>query len=156
MKKIVYFLFVSITLLMTSCASNSATIIANGNDLSRYKYVVFGKDDQGDSELSDIILMVRNAISEKLIVVSPKEAYALSNQGVKVLAPKISVKTELWDGGHTYITINCYDYDTDQSVAVIKSSGIGITISQDQELAYKAIKKELEKNFGAIVYRYEK
>ena len=40
-----------------------------------------------------------------------------------------------------------YDYETNQSIAVVKSSGIGWTISQDQELAYKAIKKELNKFF---------
>ena len=42
---------------------------------------------------------------------------------------------------------NFYDYETNQSIAVVKSSGIGWTISQDQELAYKAIKKELNKFF---------
>ena len=59
----------------------------------------------------------------------------------------MNVKSELWDGGHSYITINLFDYDTNQSIAVIKSSGIGITVSQDQELAYRAIKKELDKVF---------
>ena len=47
----------------------------------------------------------------------------------------------------TYISISFYDYDTNQSIAVIKSSGIGWSISQDQKLAYKAIKKELDKVF---------
>lgn len=66
---------------------------------------------------------------------------------VKKLHPKINVKTEKWDGGHTYISISFYDYDTNQSIAVIKSSGIGWSISQDQKLAYKAIKKNLTKSF---------
>ena len=65
----------------------------------------------------------------------------------KSTSPKINVKTEKWDGGHTYISISFYDYDTNQSIAVVKSSGIGLTISQDQKLAYKAIKKELDKVF---------
>lgn len=43
--------------------------------------------------------------------------------------------------------ISFYDYDTNQSVAVVKSSGIGMTISHDQKLAYKALKKELDKTF---------
>lgn len=50
-------------------------------------------------------------------------------------------------GWWTYISISFYDYDTNQSIAVVKSSGIGLTISQDQKLAYKAIKKELDKVF---------
>lgn len=51
-------------------------------------------------------------------------------------------------GWWTYLYFNkFYDYDTNQSIAVIKSSGIGWSISQDQKLAYKAIKKELDKVF---------
>ncbi len=91
--------------------------------------------------------MVKNEISEKLQVVSAEKASSLINQGEKVLSPKINVKTEKWDGGHTYISISFYDHYTNQSVAVVKSSGIGWSISQDQELAYKAIKKELDKAF---------
>ena len=49
--------------------------------------------------------------------------------------------------GHTYISINLYDYETNQSIAVIKSSGIGLSISHDQQLAISAIKKELNKVF---------
>jgi hypothetical protein len=85
--------------------------------------------------------------SEKLQVVSAEKAKTLIAFGEKVASPKINVKTEKWDGGHTYISISFYDYDTNQSIAVIKSSGIGWSISQDQKLAYKAIKKELDKVF---------
>ena len=88
-----------------------------------------------------------NDISEKLQVVSSEKARSLIYQGEKVLSPRINVKTEKWDGGHTYISISFYDYDTNQSVAVVKSSGIGMTISHDQKLAYKALKKELDKTF---------
>lgn len=105
----------------------------------------FGSEDKGDAELADILMMVQNDISERLHVVSPEEARSLIVQGEKVLSPRINVKTEKWDGGHTYISISFYDYNTNQSVAVVKSSGIGLSISQDQKLAYKAIKKELEK-----------
>ena len=78
---------------------------------------------------------------------SAEKAKTLIAFGEKVASPKINVKTEKWDGGHTYISISFYDYDTNQSIAVIKSSGIGWSISQDQKLAYKAIKKELDKVF---------
>ena len=57
------------------------------------------------------------------------------------------MKSEKWDGGHTYISISFYDYATNQSVAVVKSSGIGLTISHDQKLALSAIKKELDISF---------
>lgn len=148
MKKIHYVLFALISLLIVSCASSqSTTTIAKGNNVSNYKYVVFGSEDEGDAELADILMMVQNDISEKLQVVSPEKARILIRQGERVLSPRINVKTEKWDGGHTYISISFYDYDTNLSVAVVKSSGIGLSISQDQKLAYKAIKKELDKTF---------
>ena len=108
---------------------------------------MFGNEDDGDAELADILMLVQNDISEKLQVVSSEKAHSLVNQGEKVLYPKISVKTEKWDGGHTYISISFYDYSTNQSIAVVKSSGIGLSISQDQKMAYKALKKELDKTF---------
>lgn len=149
MKKLAFVLLaIFISLLFVSCASSqSATTIAKGKDISIYKYVVFGSDDEGDAELADILMMVQNEISEKLQVVSPEKARLLINQGECILSPRINVKTEKWDGGHTYISISFYDYNTNQSVAVVKSSGIGMSISQDQKLAYKAIKKELDKTF---------
>ena len=148
MKNLSYILVAIVSLLLVACASSkSVTTLANGNDLSKYKYVVFGNDDEGDAELADIMMMVQNDISEKLQVVSPDKALTLIRQGESVLSPRINVKTEKWDGGHTYISISFYDYSTNQSVAVVKSSGIGLSISQDQKLAYKAIKKELDKTF---------
>ena len=103
-------MFVAIvSLLLVACASSkSATTVANGNDLSKYKYVVFGNDDEGDAELADIMMMVQNDISEKLQVVSPDKALTLIRQGESVLSPRINVKTEKWDGGHTYISISFY------------------------------------------------
>ena len=59
----------------------------------------------------------------------------------------IHVTSEKWDGGHTYITVTFYDYNTNQSVAVIKSSGIGMTISHDQNIALNAIRKKINKLF---------
>ena len=108
---------------------------------------MFGANSDGDAELEDIVMMVQNEISEKLHVVSAEKATLLLSIGEKVVSPKINVKTEKWEGGQTYISVNFYDYETNQSIAVVKSSGIGWTISQDQELAYKAIKKELNKFF---------
>ena len=84
---------------------------------------------------------------------SAEKAILLLSLGEKVVSPKINVKTEKWDGGYTYISVNFYDYDTNQSIAVVKSSGIGLTISQDQELAYKAIKKELNKFFLKMTHK---
>lgn len=149
MKKYVsYFMLIAIVSVFVSCASSkSTTTVLSGTDISKYKYVVFGTGDAGDAELADMLMMVQNEISEKLQVVSAEKAKTLIAFGEKVASPKINVKTEKWDGGHTYISISFYDYDTNQSIAVIKSSGIGWSISQDQKLAYKAIKKELDKVF---------
>ena len=109
--------------------------------------VVFGREDDGDAELADILMIVQNELSEKLNVVSPSNASAIISNGGKVLSPRISVKSEKWDGGHTYISISFFDYATNQSIAVVKSSGIGLSISHDQKLALSAIKKELNKTF---------
>lgn len=149
MKKIVYtFSLITFISLMMSCASSkSTTTISNGITLSDYKYIVFGREDDGDAELADILMIVQNELSEKLTVVSPTNATAIISNGGKVLSPRISVKSEKWDGGHTYISISFFDYATNQSVAVVKSSGIGLSISHDQKLALSAIKKELNKTF---------
>ena len=144
----------SVVSVLSSCASSKSTsTVLNGTDLSKYKYVVFGANSDGDAELEDIVMMVQNEISEKLHVVSAEKATLLLSIGEKVVSPKINVKTEKWEGGQTYISVNFYDYDTNQSIAVVKSSGIGLTISQDQELAYKAIKKELNKFFLKMTHK---
>ena len=39
------------------------------------------------------------------------------------------------------------DYMTSETVAIVKSSGIGWSISQDQKMSLKAIRKELDKVF---------
>ena len=88
MKKL-HLLLTVVTFILASCASsNSTTTIAKGDDISKYKYVVFGSEDKGDAELADILMMVQNDISERLHVVSPEEARSLIVQGEKVLSPK--------------------------------------------------------------------
>lgn len=139
----------SFVAVLVSCASSKVTTtVSKGCDIKQYKYVVFGSNDEGDAELADILMMVQNSISEKLQVVSVEKAKSLILMNEKVVSPKINVKTEKWDGGHTYISISFYDYNTNQNIAVIKSSGSGLSISQDQKLAYKAIKKELDQVFS--------
>ena len=91
-----------ISVLIMSCASSHNTTIAKGNDISLYKFIVFGNNDEGDAELADILMQVQNDLSERFQVVSPENVLQLINQGVKVISPKINVKTEKWDGGHTY------------------------------------------------------
>ena len=93
-------------------------------------------------------MAVQNEIAAtKLTVVSAQEGVAKVALGESVLTPNIHVSTEKWDGGHTYITITFYDYDTGQSIAVLKSSGIGLSIPQDQNIALRAIRKKLKKVF---------
>ena len=106
MKKYVsYFTLIIIVSVFVSCASSkSSTTVLSGTDISKYKYVVFGTGDEGDAELADILMMVQNEISEKLQVVSAEKAKTLIAFGEKVASPKINIKTEKWDGGHTYIS----------------------------------------------------
>lgn len=149
MKLFTYIFVVWAMFVVISCASSHhTTVMSNGSTISEYKYVVFGKeDDKGDAELADILMMVQNELSKKFVVVSYSEAIDLTERGEKVISPRISVKSEKGDGGHTYISISFYDFITNQGVAVVKSSGIGWTISHDQKLAFNAIKKELDKIF---------
>ena len=148
--KTIYYIIISLVAIFTisSCAtSNSTTTLMNGISLNQYQYVVFGTENNGDAELDDILLLVQNEISTKLTVVSPSEANSLILRGISVLTPRINAKSEKWEGGHTYITISFYDFEKNVCVAVVKSSGIGLSISHDQSLALSAIQKELNKAF---------
>ena len=135
---------VSQFILFNSCSSSNA-VVSHGSDLSKYKYVVFGKESTGDRELDDMIMLIQNEIANRLQVISAQKGLELLNLGELILSPNINVKSEKWDGGHTYITINFHDYAASQSIAVIKSSGIGLTISHDQKIALNAIRRKLDK-----------
>lgn len=148
MKILKLFVIIVVGIMIQSCSTSKA-VISQGADLSKYSYVVFGRESSGDRELDDVVMNVQNEIANtKLSVVSPQTAYAKIAGGEYVLSPNIHVTTEKWDGGHTYITITFYDYNTNLSVAVLKSSGIGMTISHDQEIAIDAIRKKLKQIFG--------
>lgn len=149
MKRLIYSIIFILSLILVSCASSkSTTTVSDGINISDYKHIVYGDDDKdGAAELTDILLLVQNELSGKMTVVSPSEALRLVDAGDKVISPRINVKSEKWDGGHTYITISFYDFKTNHLVAVVKSSGIGLSISHDQKLALSAIKKELNKVF---------
>lgn len=135
------------SMVFTSCSSSANLVLSSGTNISKYKYVSFGKEQEGDRELDDIMLLVQNEIvNTKLQPISL--TYAPDDYLGCTLTPHINVKSEKWEGGHTYITITFYDLYTDQSVAVIKSSGIGLSISQDQKLALGAIRKKLQSTFG--------
>ncbi|MCM1142057.1 MAG: hypothetical protein NC453_26095 [Muribaculum sp.] len=151
MRRILSVLIVILTLastnFLTSCSSSANLVVSNGANISKYKYVSFGKDQTGDRELDDVMMLVQNEICDtRLQPISL--SYAPDDYLGYTLSPNIHVTSEKWDGGHTYITITFYDLLTDQSVAVIKSSGIGMSISQDQKLALKAIRKKLQSVFG--------
>lgn len=133
--------------LVCSCTSSKA-VLASGVNLSKYEYVVFGDKSSGDRELDDVLMLVQNAIADtRLTVVSAKNAISLIADGKYVLTPHINVKSEKWEGGYTYITLSFYDYDTNQSLIVIKSQGIGMTVSHDQKIALKSITKKLQEVF---------
>ena len=132
--------------LLNSCSSSNA-VVSHGSDLSKYKYVVFGKEPTGDRELDDVVMLIENEIANIFKVISAQKGLELLKYGEFILSPSINVKSEKWDGGHTYITINFHDYDTNQSIAVIKSSGIGLTVSHDQKIALNAIRKKLNRIF---------
>lgn len=134
-------------LVLSSCSSTANLVVSNGVDITKYKYVCFGKEQTGDRGLDDVMMQVQNEIANtKLQPISV--SYAPDDYLGKTLSPNIHITTEKWEGGHTYITITFYDLLTNQSVAVVKSSGIGLSISQDQKLALNAINKKLHNVFG--------
>ena len=134
--------------IVCSCATSRA-VISNSVDISRYDYVTFGDETTGDRSLDDIVLLVQNEITDtRLQGVSSNDANSLIIAVKKVLPPNINVKSQYWDGGHTYITVTFYDFASDQQVLVLKSSGIGLTVPHDQKIALKAIRKKIQSTFG--------
>ena len=133
--------------LMTSCGSGKI-VLSHDTNIDKYKYVIFGDEVSGDNELDDILMEVRNLIANcNLKILSASDAFEISQCSGSILSPNIHISTEKWEGGHTYITVKFVDYETEQSIAIVKSSGIGLSISQDQNIALKAMKKELKKLF---------
>ena len=131
--------------LITSCAS-SKVVLSNNANISKYKYVIFGNKTSGDRELDDVVMSVQNLIAETDLTVLPaSNTLKILECSDSILTPNIHIIS--WDGGHTYITVTFYDYNNNQSVAVIKSSGIGMTVTHDQSIALSAIKKRLNKLF---------
>ena len=142
--------------LMTSCVSGKI-VLSNDANISKYKYVIFGKETSGDRELDDVVMSVQNQIAEtNLIVLSASNTVKIIEYSDSILTPNIHVTSEKWDGGHTYITVTFYDYNTNQSVAVIKSSGIGMTVSHDQNIALSAIRKNLISCSGSTKFSQQK
>lgn len=96
--------------------------------------------------MDDVVLSVQNLIAETDLTVLPaSNILKILECSDSILTPNIHVTS--WDGGRTYITVTFYDYNNNQSVAVIKSSGIGMTVTHDQSIALSAIKKRLNKLF---------
>lgn len=132
---------------MTSCASSRIVLSDNAN-LNKYKYVIFGNETTVDRELDDVMMEVRNLISRTgLRVLSASDATKMISCSDSILTPNINVNTEKWDGGHTYITITFYDYANNQPIAVVKGSGIGLSLRHDQNIALGRIKKKLHRLF---------
>jgi len=147
MNRLSLFMLCCLAMAFSSCLSSANIVVSNGVDISKYKYVSFGKEQTGDRSLDDIMMLVQNEIANtRLQPISL--SYAPDDYLGNTLTPNIHLTSEKWDGGHTYITITFYDLLTDQSVAVVKSSGIGFSIAQDQKLAIGAIRKKLQAVFG--------
>ena len=135
-------------LLVTSCMS-SKIVLARDVNISKYKYVVFGRDTSGNKELEDIIMSVQNRIAEtSLTVLSASNTLKILACSDSILTTNIYVSSEKWDGGHTYITVTFCDYNNGERVAVVKSSGIGLTIGHDQSIALSALGDKLNELFN--------
>ena len=137
---------VTILILLASC-STGKIVLSNNADISKYKYVIFGNESSGDRELDDIVMAVQNQITETSLKVLSTSDVSSIRMTDSILTPNIHITSEKWDGGYTYITVTFYEYSNNQCIAVVKSSGIGVTVSHDQNIALGAIKKKLDKLF---------
>lgn len=146
-QKVTLFIITIVAILMTSCASGKI-VLSNDADISKYKYVIFGTETSGDRELDDMVMSVQNIIAgTNLTVLSASNTLRIFECSDSILTPNIHITSEKWDGGHTYITVTFYDYNTNQRVAVVKSSGLGMTVGHDQSIALRAIRKKINKLF---------
>ena len=142
MKTLVYSLLIAVVIILQSCSTSKA-VISHEIDLSKYSYVVFGKETTGDRELDDIVMAVQNEIADtKLRVISEQDGLAKIALGESVLSPNIHVSTNKWTG-ITTITITFYDYKTDSMVIVLKSEAARAIISKGQNIALNAVGKKL-------------
>jgi len=134
--------------LMASCSS-SRVVLSNSANIYKYRYVVFGNESLGDRELDDIVLEVRNMIAETDLQVlsSSSDVSKILECSDSILSPYIQVTTEKWEGGHTFITVTFHDYTNNERIAVVKSSGIGMSIKRDQQIALGAIRRKLNQLF---------
>lgn len=136
-----------IVALMASCSS-SRVVLSNSANIYKYKYVVFGTESLGNRELDDIVLEICNMITETdLQVLSSSDMPKILECSDSILSPNIHVTTEKWNGGHTFITVTFHEYANNERVAVVKSSGIGMSIKRDQEIALGAIRRKLNQLF---------
>ena len=146
MKKWLFLIVLIFSLI--SCGT-SETVVSTGVNLGEYEYCLLGTGaTSGDADVVDIVLRVENILPEVFTIVSKERAYYLVQEGKKVLTPDISVKSEKWDGGYSYISISFRDLSTGRLLAVAKSSGQGMSIQEDQNIALNKIYKELVSKFG--------
>ena len=95
------------------------------------------------------MMEIRSLISRTSLKVLPtSDATKIISCSDSILSPNINVNTEKWDGGHTYITITFYDYTNNQPIAVVKGSGIGLSLRHDQNIALGRIRKKLHRLFN--------
>lgn len=153
MKNTAYLLLLALAFCFSSCYTSHTTCVNNENSiLEQYKHVVF-TPDSAELELADIVMYVHNEMANIVSVVTEDKIASLLQDSNKVAYATVCASTEKWPGGHTFITIVFRDVNATTPMAVVKSSGIGVSIKNDQNIAKRAISRELRKAFGiAPVY----
>lgn len=61
MRALGLFSLIAVVIILQACSTSKA-VISHGIDLSKYSYVVFGKESTGDRELDDIVMAVQNEL----------------------------------------------------------------------------------------------
>ena len=76
MRTLGLFSLIAVVIILQACSTSKA-VISHEIDLSKYSYVVFGKETTGDRELDDIVMAVQNEIADtKLRVISEQDGLA--------------------------------------------------------------------------------
>ena len=94
MKRISFLIAMVLAIIsLASCSSSANLVISNGANLSNYKYISFGKEQTGDRNLDDIMMLIQNEIANtKLQPISL--SYAPDDYLSHTLSPNIHITSE--------------------------------------------------------------
>lgn len=139
-----YLFFFCAVLLLHSCSPSATYNIASGVDLSKYKYVVWPTEINGDRDLDYVMFEAYNAMCEtrlKVISEDHLKYYPLRETLISHCHASQNSRQSL-------VSIDFKDGLTDLPVLYVKGTfGMGWSVNEDMKGALKALRKNLLKAF---------